>query len=132
MNRYLLAVLAALALPATALAKEPVKATVCGAGGCNDTKDGQTMMALAEGGDFTGGPPSAGAPGFKVHLTFRDGKRSIGAFNVWHVPSLRLMRTEDGIWMRMTAAGLAALRRVAGDLQPLPADAIPAATPAPR
>jgi hypothetical protein len=34
-----LTVFAALALPAAALAKEPVKATVCGANGCASSED---------------------------------------------------------------------------------------------
>jgi hypothetical protein len=126
-----LAVLVALALPATAIAKEPVKVTVCGAQGCNDSKDGQTIMALAEGGNPTGGAPSVAAPGYKVRVTFKEGGRQVGTFAVWHVPSLRLIRSEDGVWMEMKAAGLAALRQVAGDLHPFPAGAIPTASPSP-
>ena len=88
-------------------------------------------MALAGGGNPYGAKPSAAAPGYKVHLTFREGDRRIRAFEVWHVPSQRLIHSEDGMWMEMTAAGFAALRRVARDVRPFPASEGPVAAAAP-
>src|SRR3954454_12112791 len=115
------AVLAALALPAAALAKEPVRATVWGADGCVTTKDRAAMLPLMEGGPPAAGP-EAGAPAYRVRLAIaaEDGGRP-PAFTTWISPALSLMRGSDGAWLTLPHTTLAALRRLAGDLRPFPA-----------
>jgi hypothetical protein len=121
--------LAALALPATALAKEPVKATVCGAGGCVTSKDKAAILSLAEGGPPAPGP-AKGAPAYRVRLTIAAGETPSGkphteSFTTWFAPSLHRMRGSDGTWMELPAATLAALRQVAPALRPFPAARLP-------
>ena len=127
-----LAVLAALALPATAVAKEVVKVTACGTNGCQSSNDGKVIAAILGTGNSTGGAPKAAGPGYKVRAIVNEGDRRIATFANWHVPSLRLIRAEDGTWMEMTAAGAAALRRLARNLRPFAARRIPLVAPAPR
>jgi hypothetical protein len=122
---------AALALPATALAKEPVKATVCGANGCASSEDKDAILPLVEGGPPATELPKAGAPAYRVRLTIsvEDGSTSHGrktdTFTNWMSPTLRLVRGSEGTWMTMPAPTLAALRRVARRIQPFPAARLP-------
>jgi hypothetical protein len=124
-RRLGLAALAALALPSGALAKEPVKVTVCGPAGCESSRDGGDMAALGRPGGPTVGPPASAGPGYKVHLTYREGHKTIEAFVVWQIPSLERLRLEDGTWYPMSDANLAALERLAKDHEPFPAAAVP-------
>src|SRR5262245_46398640 len=119
----LIPALAVLVLPASALAKEPVKATVCGAGGCVTSQDRAAILPLTEGGPLAPGP-SQGAPAYRVRLTIAMGDRR-EAFTTWFAPSLHLMRGSDGTWMELPAATLAALRHVAPDLRPFAAARLP-------
>ena len=124
-------VLVALALPAEALAKEPVKATVCGADGCATSEDKDAILPLVEGGPPAATPPTAGAPAYRVRLTIAvdagrgGGRRETDTFATWMVPTLGLIRGSEGTWMTLPAATLAALRRVAGDIRPFPAARLP-------
>jgi hypothetical protein len=125
----LITAVAALALPATAVAKEPVKATVCGAGGCVTSKDRAAILPLTEGGPLAPGP-SKGAPAYRVRLTIAAGETSSGrphteSFTTWFAPSLHRMRGADGTWMELPTATLAALRHVAPGLRPFPAARLP-------
>jgi hypothetical protein len=120
----LLPALAALVLPAPALAKEPVKATVCGAGGCVTSKDRVAILPLTEGGPMAPGP-STGAPAYRVRLTIATEGAERVTFTTWVAPSLQLMRGSDGTWMELPAATLAALRHVAPDLRPFAAARLP-------
>jgi hypothetical protein len=122
-----LAVLAA--LPASALAKEPVRATVCGAGGCVTSKDRAAILPLTEGGPLAPGP-ATGAPAYRVRLKIAAGQTPGGrphyvSFATWIAPSLHLLRGSDGVWMELPAATLAALRDVAPKLRPFPAARLP-------
>jgi hypothetical protein len=121
----------ALALPAEALAKEPVKATVCGADGCATSEDKDAILPLVEGGPPVATPPTAGAPAYRVRLTIAvddgpgGGRRETDTFATWMVPTLGLIRGSEGTWLTLPATTLAALRRVAGDIRPFPAARLP-------
>ena len=133
MTRYLasIVVLTALGLPNAALAKEPVKATVCGADGCVTSTDKGAILPLVEGGPPTNGP-RAGAPAYRVRVTIATGRRSTDSFTNWMSPRLRLIRGSEGSWMTLPAATLAALRHVAGDLTPFPATRMPISSAPPE
>jgi hypothetical protein len=126
-----LTTLAALGLPAAALAKEPVKATVCGANGCASSEDKDAILPLVEGGPPTTELPKVGAPAYRVRLTISvdDGsmaqRRKTDTFTNWMSPTLRLVRGSEGTWMTMPAPTLAALRHVARGIQPFPAARLP-------
>ena len=123
--------LAALALPADALAKEPVKATVCGANGCASSGDKDAILPLVEGGPPASRLPTSGAPAYRVRLTIAAGPDASGTrrrtftFTNWMSPQLGLIRGAEGTWMTMPATTLAALRRVARDIRPFPAARLP-------
>ena len=133
MTRYLasIVVLTALGLPTAALAKEPVKATVCGAGGCVTSTDKGAILPLVEGGPPTNGS-RAGAPAYRVRVTIATGRRSTDSFTNWMSPKLRLIRGSEGSWMTLPAATLAALRHIAGDLKPFPATRMPISSAPPE
>jgi hypothetical protein len=117
---------AALALPTAALAKEPVKATVCGANGCASSEDKNAILPLVEGGPPASKLPKAGAPAYRVRLTIsvddrsRAQRRKTDTFTNWMSPTLRLVRGSEGTWMTMPATTLAALRHVAREIRPFP------------
>jgi hypothetical protein len=127
----ILTALAALGLPAAALAKEPVKATVCGANGCASSEDKDAILPLVEGGPPVATLPKVGAPAYRVRLTISvdDGstaqRRKTDTFTNWMSPKLRLVRGSAGTWMTMPAPTLAALRHVARGIQPFPAARLP-------
>jgi hypothetical protein len=122
---------ATLALPAAALAKEPVKATVCGANGCASSEDRAAILPLVEGGPPASTPPASGAPAYRVRVTiaFHDGvgtgRRATDTFTNWMSPTVGLVRGSNGTWLTMPAATLAALRRIARGIRPFPAARLP-------
>lgn len=129
-----LAILALALLPASASAKEVVKAQVCGAGDCVDVS--RTLaMDLMDGGPPTD-PPKEAAPFFTARLWVKvdDGKTQ--RFDTAFVPRYGLMRGDDGTWMDAPVQTEAAFKRAArgleaspaSDLGPLPA---PTAEPVP-
>lgn len=129
-----LAILALALLPASASAKEVVKAQVCGAGGCVSVSHA-IAMDLMDGGPPTD-PPKEAAPFFTARLWVRvdDGKTQ--RFDTAFVPRYGLMRGDDGTWMDAPVQTEAAFKRgargleasPASDLGPLPA---PTAEPVP-
>jgi MYXO-CTERM domain-containing protein len=133
MTRYLavLTALLALALPAEALAKEPVKVTVCGSNGCASSTDKDAILPLVEGGPPAPKLPSAGAPAYRLRITISvdDGSSAqrpkTDTFTNWMSPTLRLVRGSEGTWMTMPSTTLDALRRVARDIRPFPAPRLP-------
>jgi hypothetical protein len=129
-----LAILALALLPASASAKEVVKAQVCGAGGCVSVSHA-IAMDLMDGGPPTD-PPKEAAPFFTARLWVKvdDGKTQ--RFDTAFVPRYGLMRGDDGTWMDAPVQTEAAFKRAArgleaspaSDLGPLPA---PTAEPVP-
>jgi len=120
----------ALALPARALAKEPVKATVCGANGCANSQDKEAILSLVEGGP-PASTPTAGAPAYRVRVTIsveggsRANRGKTDTFTTWMSPALGVVRGSGGTWMTLPAATLAALRRIAPHIRPFPVARLP-------
>jgi hypothetical protein len=128
MKRFLPALVACLALfvPAVpATAKKIVKAKVCGASGCNETKDRSVLAALPEGGDPTD-PPSRPSGWYRATLTVESGDAR-DSFTLAALPGARLLRSEKDqltggyTWMRMTASAAAAYQSAVRGMQPFPA-----------
>lgn len=121
----LAALLAALALPAVAVAKVPPKVTVCGADACVTARDrAGAILPLVNGGTPAAPPPTA-LGGFRVRIVLQTGPSQYDRFSFWQVPALGLVRGADGTWMEMTNRTARALRGLTMDLEPLPASAVP-------
>src|SRR4051812_33911534 len=93
-----LAVAVVLVAPASGRAKEIGAIGVCGADACTSAEGrGMDEGILQAGG--AGRPPSRGAPFYRVMLQMRvpDGAAREGPrWEVLYVPSLRLLRSQDG------------------------------------
>jgi hypothetical protein len=116
-----------LAPAGAAFAKEPVKAKVCGASDCRETKDRGALMALTEGGPPTS-PPSHGAAWYRVTMTIATGPDQRDRFSLVIVPSAGLMRagdaTEGYSWMAVPAATASEQLRITRGLEPRAASAL--------
>jgi hypothetical protein len=121
-----LTVIALLIAAPAASAKEVSRAEVCGLENCakfSKRSAGPELQALAEGGDIVA-PPANGAPYFLVRVEIR-GDGAFDRFTNHWVPSLNLIRGEQGTWMRMPAEGKAVLARLVADLEPRAAVTLP-------
>jgi hypothetical protein len=116
-----------LAPAGVAVAKEPVKAKVCGASDCRETKDHGALMALTEGGPPTT-PPSDGAAWYRVTMTIEIDRGHHDTFPMAIVPSKGLMRGGDGTggytWMPVSSATAREYRRITRGLEPRAASAL--------
>jgi hypothetical protein len=116
-----------LAPAGAAFAKEPVKAKVCGASDCRETKDRGALMALTEGGPPTS-PPSQGAAWYQVTMTIATGPDQRDTFPMAIIPSAGLMRGGDGnegyTWMPVSSAAAREYRRITRGLEPRAASAL--------
>jgi len=127
MRKFLLPLLAlaALALAASALAKEPKSATVCGADDCATTTDRQGLLNLMNGNGST--PPPAAGDYYKVTMTI-DVPPDAGVgpkVEWWYTASgggaLRSVEKDpSGVtaWYPLTATGKALMARVTSGLEP--------------
>jgi len=127
----LLALLAALALPAAAAAKEPTEVKVCGASDCRtiETHD----IAYAEGAGPTD-PPTA-APFYTTRLTMQMGPGRETSWSSAWVPARNAVRARDTdnggwTWIEASPQQAAALRDATRGLTPFPASALRGARPA--
>jgi hypothetical protein len=122
-----LALTMSLASAGAAFAKEPVKAKVCGASDCRETKDRGALMALTEGGPPTS-PPSHGAAWYRVTMTIEIDRGRHDTFPMAIVPSEGLMRggdaTEGYTWMPVSSAAAREYRRITRGLEPRAASAL--------
>lgn len=110
---------AALALlPASASAKEIVKAKVCGADDCV-TVGRAIAMDIADSGPPTD-PPKAAAPFYTAELTVREGDKDF-TFKTTFMPHTSLMRGDDGQWMDAPVQTETAFKRAARGLEAFPA-----------
>lgn len=127
MRKFLfpLLVLAALALAAPALAKEPQSATVCGPEGCATTNDRQGLMNLMNGNGSV--PPPAAGDYYKVTMTIDVPPDAGVAPKVewWYTASgggaLRSVEKDpSGVtaWYPLTATGKALMARVTSGVEP--------------
>jgi hypothetical protein len=125
MNRFLAVIVSlALAMPASALAKEAVAAKVCGKTQCHESKDKSAIAPLTEGGPPTK-PPDGEAPWYSATLTIGGEGREHPQFTVSVVPSLGLIRGENGrggfTWMTMLPDQRSAYVALTAGLAPQPA-----------
>jgi hypothetical protein len=115
-----LALLIISAPAATAAAKEPVRAKVCGANDCREVKDRQALLALVEGGAPTD-PPGAGAPRYRARVTVRAEDERF-TFPLVIVPSEGLLRggteAEGYTWMPVSDYAVRQYRRITRGLEP--------------
>ena len=130
-----LAILAALALPTAAGAKEVSSLSVCGPRSCHMIKDRAAMRAFPGGGYETLAPKSGGAF-YKVNAHMRHEGQDAGGFTVLYVPAVGLLRAEaefgEHTWLEPAAATASALRRAVRGLRPYPADQLgPVREPSP-
>jgi hypothetical protein len=105
-----------------AVAKEPVRAKVCGASDCEEVKDRSLLFAMSEGGP-PGPPPRSGAPWYRAAIVIAAGEDR-ESFELAVLPSAGYIRSRPGgavAWMRMTESGQVAWRRVTRGLEPRPA-----------
>jgi len=126
MRRLLVtALLALLALPAAAQAKELAWAKVCGAGGCTELK--LPPADLVAGGDGVPDATPARSPFYTVELHMRDAGGGGGTWTVFYEPAGGLLayRGESGslIWDRLEPDALAAYRSVTSGIRPYAGDA---------
>jgi hypothetical protein len=129
----LAAVVAVLALPVAASAKEIVSVRTCGAAGCDDVTAIASLAAL-DGGDSVD-PPSSAAPFYRIAVTVKEG-RERSRWSFLYVPSAQKVRGDGGAWMHPRATSLRALDRIVSGRRPLPAarlalPATPGEAPAP-
>jgi hypothetical protein len=133
------AVLAAIAAPPAAHAKEIAKVELCGQGGhCRayDESDFKSLMFLAQDTGPTD-PPAAAAPWYRVRFTV-DEREHGGGLETWsvaYVPSAGLLRVRDEYgftWVGMNERAAGAFRRAARGLPSLPAAELRGAGGEPR
>jgi hypothetical protein len=122
----LLTTTAALALPATASAKEIVSMETCGASGCDDVTALAAPAALDGGG--RGNPPAQAAPFYRIVVKVKTDSGHEG-FSFLYVPSAQKVKGDDGSWMNPTSASLRALDRIVRGRTPLPAARLALPTP---
>lgn len=116
-----------LAPAGAAVAKEAVKAKVCGASDCRETKDHGSLMALTEGGPPTD-PPTRGAAWYEVIITIAMDREHHDTFPMAIVPSAGLMRGGDSAegytWMPVSSAAAREYRRITRGLAPFSAGSL--------
>ncbi len=119
-----LAALAAVALPATASAKEVGALTLCGPDGCQRITARAPLRGFMNGGYETLGPRRP-APFFRLKVTMRYQGQDAGGWTVAYLPADNLIRAQaeygKRVWTRPAASTARALRRAARGLQPYPA-----------
>jgi hypothetical protein len=117
--------LGALAIPATAPAKEAESATVCGSAGCASSHDRKALLPLLDG-NVIAASPQRPAPYFTVRLRMAGSSASDSWVIRW-VPSLGLIRAENDsgpTWVRAAPEAVTLLRRLTQGLRPFPADGL--------
>jgi hypothetical protein len=101
-----------LTVAASAEAKEVLSATVCGANGCETSRDRGLIAGLAEGGDPVD-PPNEAAPFFRVRLTVgEENGKVMDRFWTHFMPKGELIRGSDGTWMPAGDAYTGALKKI--------------------
>ena len=101
-----------LMVAAPAEAKEVLSAKVCGANGCETSRDRALIAGLAEGGDPVD-PPKAAAPFFRVRLTIgEENGKVMDRFWTHFMPKGELIRGSDGTWAPAGDAYTGALKKI--------------------
>src|SRR5215216_4579908 len=104
--------LLSLTVAAPAESKQVLSAKVCGANGCESSRDRSLIAGLAEGGDPVD-PPKAAAPFFRVRLTIgEENGKVMDRFWTRFMPKGELIRGADGTWMPAGDAYTGALKKI--------------------
>jgi hypothetical protein len=107
-----MALLLCLTVAAPAEAKTVLSAKVCGANGCETSRDRALIAGLAVGGDPVD-PPKAAAPFFRVRLTIGEENGNVmDRFWTHFMPKGELIRGADGTWMPASDAYTDALKKI--------------------
>jgi hypothetical protein len=116
-------VAAALVLAAPAGAKEPLRATICGASGCTTVTDPQTLREIPAGENTTAVGPAAPYYRLQIVAGERNG-RERHSFSLYYVPSANAMAwAEEGVVRFHPIYGdraPAVMRKLTARLQPFP------------
>ena len=118
----LMVVVAMLAVPAAAGAKGVEDAQACGASGCVAALTPDTYL-IFEGGPGAP-PPAAREPFYELRYRMMTGdgpEPEMVPMRMLYVPGARLLRGEDGVWMRPDRRAAEALRRHLTGVEPFPA-----------
>ena len=122
MKAFLLVLAVALAVPASAGAKEIEKLVVCGAAGCATVA--HPNHAVADGGPGGGRIPPPGSY-YSVELFVGDGRGAHDSWKLYYAPEAGMIsyRGEPGtfVWSRPAPAAAAVYRRATAKLEPFPA-----------
>jgi hypothetical protein len=135
MNRSIAVTLfLALALPASALAKEPTAVKVCGKTQCHGSKDKQAIAPLVDGGPPT--EPPSHASGWYTSTIAIGGEGPGARFTATIVPSQGLIRseTEKGTaptWMTMSPGARHEYAALTAGLEPRSASTLTGVVEAP-
>jgi hypothetical protein len=118
-------VLLCLTAAAPAEAKTVLSAKVCGANGCETSRDRALIAGLAEGGDPVD-PPKAAAPFFRLRLTVGEANGKVmDRFWTHFMPKGELIRGGDGTWMPASDAYTDALKKIVNpSMEAYPASAL--------
>jgi hypothetical protein len=126
----LIAVAALVAMPAPAPAKEVKSATVCGAAGCQSSKDNAAVAAAVENGGPPSTPPRHGAAFYRVTVHIKGDPEPL---RLLVAPGIGQVRGPDGTWFSLPDSAVNAWRDVVRGVRPFPAAKLPdVETPAPR
>ena len=120
-----IALLLCLTAAAPAEAKTILSAKVCGANGCETSRDRALIAALAEGGEPVD-PPKAAAPFFRVRLTVGEGNGKVmDRFWTHFMPKGELIRGSNGTWMPASDAYTDAMKKIVNPgMEAYPASAL--------
>jgi hypothetical protein len=126
----LIAVAALVAVPAAAPAKEVKSATVCGAGGCQGSKDKAGVATAVENGGPPTTPPRRGVAFYRVTVHIKGDPEP---FRLLVAPGIGQVRGPDGTWFSLPESAVDAWRDIVRGVRPFPAAKLPDVEPsAPR
>jgi hypothetical protein len=110
---------------ATAAAKEPVAAKLCGPSDCRTTKDKDTLMNVFMNGGGPTDPPKRGADWYSVRIAIDIGQERPDHWTMAIAPGPGLMRTADETgsyaWFKAPPDVRQEYRRLTAGLEPFPA-----------
>jgi hypothetical protein len=117
-KRLVLLFLVALAIPATAQAKEPIEISVCGESGCSAASNPIARHHDPFGGSGVGAT-QAPPPGPYYRLDLTSGDES---WSIFYVPAARVLAIPDDRgwpdWLTMGGPGASVVRRLAQGVEP--------------
>jgi hypothetical protein len=95
--RLVIIIALALALPASAAAKEITRVDVCGVGGCGHVTDEDAVQAFIEGDDMAAAAPRGAQRSYRLKIFVRDDKgEPIQGWTSHWLPAAGVVAFEDG------------------------------------